>query len=72
MADKPASGSEFLKDVTLRDFAALEFMKALIANQGVMNAESDAKRAYSLADALLDEREKREELEAEVAAALED
>jgi hypothetical protein len=70
MADKSASGSESLKDVTFRDFAALEFMKALITTQGVTNVECDAKRAYGLADALIDERDKREEFEAEVAAAL--
>jgi hypothetical protein len=72
MADKTLSASELLlKDTTLRDFAALEFMKALIASHGVVSAESDAERAYYLADSLLAEREKRQELRAEIEAVLE-
>ncbi len=68
MPARTAPRLELLKDATLRDYAAVEFMKELIAIQGVTNNEADAKRAYSLADTLLAEREKRQELEAELEA----
>lgn len=44
--------------LTLRDYMAIEAMKAVIAKTKLQNELSIAERAYMLADAMLGEREK--------------